>query len=76
MNYQGTGAAQWLMGIPLLAGPYLFYVPFNMLFGHFAGLGAVAFAGIIGFTLRDYFFNLIIKKLKKIKYKLIHDLTI
>jgi len=76
MNYQGTGAAQWLMGIPLLAGPFLFYVPMNLLFGHYAGLSCVAGAGIIGFTLRDYIFSLIIEKLKKVKYKLIHDLTL
>jgi len=76
MNYQGTGAAQWLMGIPLMAGSFLFYVPMNLLFGHYAGMSCVAAAGIIGFTLRDYFFSLIIGKLRKVKYKLIHDLTL
>ncbi len=76
MNYQGTGAAQWLMGIPLLAGPYVIYLPINAFFGYTPALSAIAIFGILGFTLRDYFIKLIAKKLASVKYKLIHDLTI
>lgn len=76
MNYQGTGAAQWLMGVPLLAGPYVIYVPISILFGYFPAISAIAVFGIIGFTLRDYFIKLIAQKLAKVKYKLIHDLTL
>lgn len=76
MNYEGTGTAQWVMGFPVLVGPFVFYVPFKILFGHVEGLCAVAVAGIIGFALRDYFFRLIVEKFKALKYKLIHDLSI
>jgi hypothetical protein len=76
MNYQGTGAAQWLMGLPLFLGPFVFYTPVYYLAGHMAGLGAVAAAGIIGLSLRDYFIRQIAKALQNKKYKLIHDLTL
>lgn len=76
MNYQGTGAAQWLMGIPLLAGPYVIYIPVSSFFGYMPAISAIAVCGILGFTLRDYFIKLIAQKLTKVKYKLIHDLTL
>jgi hypothetical protein len=76
MNYQGAGAAQWIMGIPLLAGPYIVYVPVNIFFGHVAGIAALALVGILGLTLNDYFLTIIAKKFDRVKYKLIHDLTI
>jgi hypothetical protein len=76
MNYQGTGAAQWVMGLPLLAGPFVIYVPLNMLFGHFEGLAGVALTGVAGFTFRDFLLGLIAKKLHALKYKLIHNLTL
>lgn len=76
MNYEGTGAAQWVMGLPLILGPFIFYVPFNILINHVAGLLAVGIAGIIGFVFRDYFIKLLAKKMNTVKYKLIHELTL
>lgn len=76
MNYEGTGAAQWVMALPLMFGPYVFYVPFNMLFGHIAGLCSIAVFGLIGFALRDYFLRLLARKMQTVKYKLIQDLTL
>lgn len=76
MNYQGVGAAQFIMGLPLLVGPYIFYVPARIFFGHIAG---VIFMGVVGLTtymFKDYFINLLLKRLGKYKYKMIHELTI
>jgi hypothetical protein len=76
MNYEGTGAAQWVMGLPLIIGPMAIYFLINLLFGHYGGLAGVAFAGIIGFTLRDYFLQKIASKMQSIKHRLINDLTL
>jgi hypothetical protein len=76
MNYQGTGAAQWVMGLPLLFGPFLIYVPLTIYFGHLAGLSAVALVGLAGFAFRDFFLNLILKKVMHSKYQLINNLTL
>ncbi|RAW00996.1 hypothetical protein DQQ10_12240 [Pseudochryseolinea flava] len=48
LNIQGIGAAQWIMGIPLMISPYLFYAPFNFMGSPLLGLTAVGVAGLIG----------------------------
>jgi hypothetical protein len=76
MNYQGTGAAQWIMGFPIVLGPLLVYLPLNLLFNHLAGVAAVGLAGIIGLLFRNFFIQKTTQKLQALKYQLIHQLTI
>jgi hypothetical protein len=76
MNYQGVGASQFVLGLPVILGPIIVYAIFSILWSENIGLLAIAIAGIIGIFLRKYFFNAIAKKLKADKYKLIHDLSI
>ncbi len=47
-NYEGVGPAQFLMIIPMMAGPYLVYLPFYFLFNEYIGLLALGVTGIIG----------------------------
>ncbi|AMQ54819.1 hypothetical protein AO498_00325 [Algoriphagus sanaruensis] len=47
-NYEGVGAAQFLIIIPLLVAPYLVYLPFSLLISDTAGLIALGAAGLIG----------------------------
>ncbi|WP_075349800.1 DUF5687 family protein [Algoriphagus marinus] len=47
-NYEGVGAAQFLIIIPMMAGPYLIYLPFSLLFNDYVGLLALGISGIIG----------------------------
>jgi len=47
-NYEGIGAAQFLIIIPMMAGPYIIYLPFSLLIGDYAGLLALGIAGIMG----------------------------
>ncbi|WP_296621650.1 DUF5687 family protein [Marivirga sp.] len=76
MNYQGVGAAQFLIGLPVILGPSFIYILFSYLGNNTIGILVVGITGLIGIFLRKKFFNAISKKLKKDKYKLIHDLTI
>ncbi|WKV13737.1 DUF5687 family protein [Marivirga harenae] len=76
MNYQGVGAAQFVVGIPLIVGPIAVYAIFANIWTSEIGVLAIALTGLIGLIFRKAFFNAIAKKLKKDKYKLIHDLTI
>lgn len=49
-NYEGMGAAQFLMGIPMMGLPYLIYLPFGWFGYDFLGLivlGAIGSIGII-----------------------------
>src|SRR5690606_4245593 len=57
-NYEGVGAAQFLMIIPMMVAPYVIYLPFALFFNMYAGLAAMGTLGIVGIL----FFN----KLSKI----------
>ena len=50
MNYQGVGAAQWLVGLPMFLIPiglfYLFKLPFGVV-GAYAALGVLGLTGIL-----------------------------
>jgi hypothetical protein len=76
MNYQGTGLAQWIMAIPILALPYLVYLPARAAFGLPAGIAAIGLAGLIGFLFREFVVSQLVNQLKKMKYLLIRDLTL
>jgi hypothetical protein len=47
-NYEGVGAAQFLIVIPLMVGPYLIFLPFSLLFNDYVGLLALGVTGIVG----------------------------
>jgi len=53
LNLQGIGAAQWLMGFPLIAGVYVIYIPFSLMGYPISGLVAVGLTGLVGMVLRD-----------------------
>src|SRR5690606_25197939 len=52
LNLEGMGAAQWIMGLPLILSPYLFFLPFKFLGYPMTGLVSVGVVGLIGFLLR------------------------
>src|SRR5699024_10478890 len=40
-NFEGVGAAQFLMGIPFIIAPYIIYLPFALWLNGTAGLAAI-----------------------------------
>lgn len=52
-NYEGVGAAQFIIALPVLFLPYVFYTPFLLLDYDLIGLALVGLLGLIGFLLRD-----------------------
>ena len=69
-NYQGVGAAQWLMGIPVILGPYLIYLPFSLMGYPNAGLVAIGGVGLIGIAFSKQLLNLTTKRLIEKKYSM------
>lgn len=68
MNYQGTGAAQWILGFPLLLIPIiLWYVVYKFVDQSFATL-FLGIIGIIGLLLRNLFMEKIVKAYKAKKH--------
>lgn len=70
MNYQGIGASQWVMGIPILVSPYVIYTPFAIAGRSDLGIVAIGLVGVIGMVLRPYVLNKITKRLERLKYSI------
>jgi hypothetical protein len=73
MNYQGVGASQWLVGIPMFLIPiglfHLFKLAFGVV-GAYATLGSLGFIGILFHSVIIDFFS---KQYRKQKHQLIRN---
>jgi hypothetical protein len=69
-NYEGVGLAQWIMSIPILLGPYVFFLPFSIAGHPEVGVVAVGFAGVIGIIFRSKLIDMTTKRLINRKYKI------
>ena len=70
MNYEGIGAAQWVMGIPILISPYIIYTPFAIAGRADLGVVALGLIGLIGIVLRPYLLTRTTKRLERLKYSI------
>lgn len=68
VNMEGMGAAQWVMGLPLLATPYIFYIPFSLMGFPLAGLACIGVVGIIGILLHKVTIQYTTLRLSKKRY--------
>ncbi|MCE7994948.1 MAG: hypothetical protein HEP71_23425 [Roseivirga sp.] len=69
-NYEGMGAAQWLIGIPVLLLPYVLYLPFTLAGYENYGIMAVGVGGIIGFAFHKYVLGLLTEAFIKRRHKI------
>ena len=72
MNYQGTGAAQWIIGLPLMLVPILLFWICLKLFNFEVGVGFLTSLGLIGIILRSNLMNFIEQAYKRNKYAMIN----
>ena len=70
-NYQGTGAVQWLIGIPLLLLPMGLFALCYFLIGFEIACLVLAILGIIGIVLHEKLMKSITEKYLQSKYKMI-----
>ncbi|NNE32384.1 MAG: hypothetical protein HKN40_08450 [Winogradskyella sp.] len=70
-NYQGTGAVQWLIGIPLMIIPMALFGVTNWLVGFEAAIAILLILGITGIVLHKKLIKLITQKYLDSKYKMI-----
>lgn len=69
-NYEGVGAAQYLMIIPMVIIPYLIFVPFSLIFDTYIGLLAMAIVGTIGIIFNGKLSMIAVNSLIKNKYEI------
>lgn len=71
MNYQGTGAAQWLVALPLILVPSLLFYGMFKLIGFDAGISILGILGFLGLLFRGNLLNFITDAYRKRKYEMI-----
>ncbi|GAA4309965.1 DUF5687 family protein [Pontixanthobacter gangjinensis] len=71
MNYQGTGASQWLVGLPLLLIPIFFFWIINKFVNYEVAVGFLAILGVLGLILRPGLLNYLALRYRKRKYVMI-----
>lgn len=69
-NMEGVGAAQWVMGLPVLIVPMLLYIPFAIIGGLVPAVVFFSLTGIAGFLLRDKIIGMGAEKMRGLKYKI------
>lgn len=72
MNYQGTGATQWLVSIPLMILPIFLFWLLNKFVGFEAALIFLSGLGISGLLLRSFLLNWLAGIYQKRKYAMIN----
>lgn len=70
-NYQGTGAVQWLIGIPLLLIPMGIFGVINWLLSFEIACGILIGVGVVGILLHQKIMDAITSKYLESKYKMI-----
>lgn len=70
-NYQGTGAVQWLIGIPLMLLPLAIFGITYALLSFEIACSVLSLLGIIGIVLHPKLMTYIVKKYQNSKYKMI-----
>ena len=70
-NYQGTGAVQWLIGIPLMIVPMALFGLVNWLAGFEAAVALLIVLGILGIVFHKKLMKGITQKYLDSKYKMI-----
>lgn len=70
-NYQGTGAVQWIIGLPLMLLPMAIFAIVNWLAGFEVGIAVLILMGIIGIVIHKKLMRMITKRYLKSKYKMI-----
>ncbi|SEP81333.1 hypothetical protein SAMN05421824_0384 [Hyunsoonleella jejuensis] len=70
-NYQGTGAVQWLIGIPLLVLPMLIFALLNWLLSFEIACIVLIAMGVLGIVFHEKLMRFITGKYLESKYKMI-----
>lgn len=69
-NWEGVGASQWLLSLPLLILPYVVYVPFNLAGYPLASVFAIGLMGLIFIVTRSYWLKRLVTNFKEQRYRI------
>ena len=67
-NWEGVGASQWILSIPLLLAPFVIYYPLNLLGYPEAGLALIGIIGLTFIITREFWLNKLVANFKIKRY--------
>jgi hypothetical protein len=67
-NWEGVGASQWILSIPLLLAPFVIYFPLDLVGYPEAGLALIAVIGMIFIISREFWLNKLVKRFQEKRY--------
>ncbi|MEL7122994.1 MAG: DUF5687 family protein, partial [Bacteroidota bacterium] len=70
-NYEGVGASQFVMILPLMFGPVLLYLPFSLVGYPWGGIAFLAIVGVIGIFFRNYLLDFVANQFEKRRYSIV-----
>ena len=73
MNYQGTGAKQWLLVIPILALPVLIFWLGSTFYGFYGGVAILAAIGVAGIIFHQKLIYIVAQQLADRKHLIIES---
>lgn len=70
INMEGMGAAQWVLGFPLMAIPFLFYIPLSLTDYPLFGLVLVGMVGMLGFVFRQRLIDFTSRRFSRMRHSM------
>lgn len=67
-NWEGVGASQWILSIPLMLLPYVIYLPFSLLDLEMWGILVLALSSVAFLITRDYWLGLLLQEFAAKRY--------
>ncbi|AMM50913.1 hypothetical protein TH61_06510 [Rufibacter sp. DG15C] len=69
-NWQGVGASQFILMLPILLGPILIFLPFSLLGQPYWGIATLSILGILGFIFHKQLIGVVVKRFTGQKYEI------
>lgn len=69
-SFQGVGAAQWIMGLPVILGPMILYIPFAIWGTFYMAMAAFFLMGLLGIVFRNRLISMSAKRAERLKYSI------
>lgn len=69
-NWEGVGATQWILGIPLFASPYIIYLPFSLAGYPQVALVVMVFTAVAFIFTRNFWLNKLVADFQGNRYKI------
>lgn len=67
-NWEGVGASQWILIIPLLLAPFIIYLPFSLLGYPEVGLALIGLIGLIFIISREFWLKKLVNVFQEKRY--------